>query len=277
MSKQKRFGGGWSDKKLRALRNYLHAWALVLKNTSFNKIYIDAFAGAGTQEIREDENGVAYRHGSPFIALETDPPFDEFYFIEKDTEKISELQEKISQSEHRNRRIHFLNGDANDELQSLCTKIDWRGSRAVAFLDPFALHVEWPTLQAIAATQAVDLWLLFSAMAANRMMPRSGKPDPAWSSKLDLTFGSHEWSEEFYRSEPDLFEEQTVKNERPFEIMSHFVTARLATEFEAVHDKPLILKTESNTPLFLFCFACGNPNGAKRALPIANHIIKNEN
>lgn len=90
------FGGHWSDRKLQALESYLNAYRTALKNTPFRFVYIDAFAGAGSRPIpqpdsedyalfvdedRTDENS-SYRHGSPLIALKTDPPFHEFIFIE---------------------------------------------------------------------------------------------------------------------------------------------------------------------------------------------------
>lgn len=277
MSAQKKFGGDWSDKKLLALREYLSSWALVLKNSDFKKVYIDAFAGAGIQEIEDNAEQSAYRHGSPFIALETRPHFNEFVFIEKNQGKLDELRAHIESSAHCNRTIHYRVGDANAELTKICREFDAVGSRAVAFLDPFALQVDWSTIQALAKTKAIDVWLLFSAMAANRMMTRNGRLNPGWKEKLDRTFGCSDWPDEFYRTEEDLFGPQTVKNEKPYEIMSQFVTKRLATEFEAANETPLILKNSSNTPIFLFCFACGNPAGAGPARRIANHIIQNKN
>ena len=41
------FGGPWTVEKLDALRAYLNGYAQALKKQSFNRLYIDAFAGAG--------------------------------------------------------------------------------------------------------------------------------------------------------------------------------------------------------------------------------------
>ena len=51
--------------------------------------------------------------------------------------------------------------DANAALKTLCGRYQWRSERAVLFLDPFGMHVEWSTLEAIAKTGAVDVWYLF--------------------------------------------------------------------------------------------------------------------
>ncbi len=273
MSSQQKFGGEWSERILSALRKYLQSYRLVLKNTPFTTVYIDAFAGAGTEA--EDSEMIEYRKGSPLIALETDPQFHRFIFIEKDGKKLEQLRETVARKGFGNRSISYLQGDANEELFRI-TQENWGKQRAVAFLDPFALHVEWSTIQAIARTKAIDMWLLFPAMAVNRMLPKSGVIDEAWRKRLNLTFGAGNWESVFYeKEEPDLFgHEKIKKTTEPFEILSNFVTDRLKQEFTAVHDKPLILKTPSGTPLFLLCFACGNKNGAKPALRIANHIIK---
>ena len=42
-----RFGGAWTDDKLKVLEGYLSAYTTALKNTSLRKGYIDAFAGKG--------------------------------------------------------------------------------------------------------------------------------------------------------------------------------------------------------------------------------------
>src|SRR5437016_2140181 len=40
-----------------------------------------------------------------------------------------------------------------------------------------------------------------------------------------------------------------------------------------VSDKPRVLANSSNIPLYLLCFAAGNPAGAPVALKIANHLL----
>jgi len=275
MKEPERFGGEWSDTKLAALKGYLAAYMRILSKHSFRTAYIDAFAGGGTQE--EKDGMVRYRHGSPLIALETEPPFDSFIFIDKDPAKLDRLKGEVVAAGHQDRKIEYRAGDANDELQALCEK-RWNSHRAVAFLDPFALHVRWDTLKAIAKTEAIDLWLLFPAMAVNRMLARSGDIDEAWQQKLDETFGVDSWNEVFYgKEDPDLFgHEKVFKKPEPFDVLSKFVTLRLKEEFAGANDQPLILRNTTGSPLFLLCFACGNPKAVKPALNIANWIIKNQ-
>lgn len=53
-------------------------------------------------------------------------------------------------------RIDIQQGDANEKIQALCAK-SWRSRRAVLFLDPYGMQVEWQTIEAIARTKAIGL------------------------------------------------------------------------------------------------------------------------
>ena len=286
----KSFGGKWSDEKLGALKEYLHAYTTALKNTPFKLGYIDAFAGAGTREVNQGQDegwldeqlasdDAKYRHGSPLIALDNVPAFDSFIFIERDASSLERLKEEVvAHKPALVAKTKFLHGDANIHLQGLAAK-EWKAHRAVAFLDPFALHVTWETIEKIAKTQAIDMWLLFPAMAVNRMLPKSGEIPETWAAKLTQTFGDEGWRDVFYqKATADLFgDEQLTKVARFFDRLSDYVTHRLKTVFAGVHAKPLILRNSAKAPLFLLCFACGNPGAVKIATGIAQHIINKKN
>lgn len=295
LQKPQSFGGNWSDRKLKALAEYLHSYTTALKKTSFRLVYIDAFAGAGLRPVPRkesddyllfsDEEGTkenpTYRHGSPLIALKNQPPFHEFIFVERDVDSITKLKSEVaSMSETKGKAVQFIQGDANEKLLGI-TRSDWRSRRAVAFLDPFALDVHWRTIEAIAKTQAIDMWLLFPAMAVNRMLPRNGEIPSAWENRLNRLFGEEDWKRVFYQQpmDTDMFGElfPTSKTHRIFEDLSAYVTQRLSTVFEKAHQSPLVLKNSTGSPLFLLCFASGNPRGARIAIDIAQHIINKSN
>jgi len=285
------FGGGWSDKKLDVLADYLQAYTTAMKKQPFELLYIDAFAGAGralVEEQREDslfdnseiESDATYRHGSPLQAIRNDPPFQRFIFIDRNEESMATLRLQCEQTDAaKSGRISYITGDANTELLKIAkSDLLKRGKRAVAFLDPYALHVTWDTIKAIAETKAIDMWLLFPAMAVNRMLPRSGIVPPVWADKLTETFGDDEWRSVFFRTETaDLFGmETTSKTPEPFQKLSEYVTSRLRSVFAGVVDTPLLLRNSGNAPLFLLCFGSGHPTGAVIAKRIANHIIRKQ-
>jgi hypothetical protein len=59
-----------------------------------------------------------------------------------------------------------------------------------------------------------------------------------------------------------------------FDVIGQFFLARLRLIFAAVAKAPLVLNNSKNSPLFLLCFAVGNPKTADLALRIADHILK---
>lgn len=147
----------------------------------------------------------------------------------------------------------------------------------MVFLDPFALQVNWCTIEAIAATKAIDMWLLFPAMAVNRMLPKKGVVPNSWEIRLNNLFGEADWKAFFYRKpvDKDLFGDHFPESKIPdiFQNLSDYVTNRLSSVFHKVHEKPLLLKNRTGSPLFLLCFASGNPKGSPIAIRIAQYII----
>ena len=81
------------------------------------------------------------------VALQVQPRFQKYILIEKDENRFAELQKlKV---EFPSDDIELVQSDANEYLNDLCVK-DWRRHRAVLFLDPYGMEVEWQTVTAIA-------------------------------------------------------------------------------------------------------------------------------
>lgn len=284
------FGGDWTSTKLAIIGDYLSRYTTALKDQPFTKAYIDAFAGTGYRaEAGSDDGALVFPaladegprrllDGSARIALKTEPRFDKYIFIEKDAARCEQLEALKGEFPDLAPDIDVQLGDANDRLQTLCSK-EWRSRRAVLFLDPYGLGVKWSTIEAIARTHAIDLWLLFPlGMGVNRMLPKSGKVPDAWRKRLDELLGTTEWFTEFYRrqSRKNLFgeiEEETVKT-ATMETIGRWFVRRLASVFPGVAQQPAVLSNSTNCPLYLLCFAASNERGATVALRIANAILR---
>lgn len=155
------FGGSWTEQKLDILRKYLNAYTVALKNKKFECIYIDAFAGTGycgkgaaqNSELNLDfaelrnETVQEYITGSARIALETEPPFQQYIYIDLDNDKCARLEELKNVYPSKASRISIINEDANSYIQRYVSSTDWRGRRAVMFLDPFGMQVSWNTIR----------------------------------------------------------------------------------------------------------------------------------
>lgn len=292
-----RFGGDWTTAKLDVLAKYLASYTTALKDKPskerpFRKGYIDAFAGTGYREARREDASAessqalllpdlaeqepqALLDGSARLALKVEPRFDRYVFIERSARRCEQLELLKAEFPDLAQDIHIRQGDANAELQSLCKK-DWRSHRAVLFLDPYGMQVEWATIEAVAATRAIDLWLLFPlGIGVNRLLTRSGDIPETWRRRLNLLLGNEQWYDEFYRVEREqtLFgaEEHIVK--ATTETIGRYFNERLKSLFPAVAPEPRVLRNAGGCPLYLLCFAAGNENGASIALRIANHLL----
>jgi three-Cys-motif partner protein len=287
------FGGDWTTQKLQILCKYLTAYATIMKKQRFRFAYIDAFAGTGYRKKKESEVSATlvfpglkksdardYLDGSARIALQVQPAFDKYIFIEIKPKRYRELARLRDDFPNLADRIELINADCNSWLQERCLRYSWQKHRAVLFLDPFGMQVEWETIRAIARTQAMDVLILFPlGVAVNRLLQKDGEVKPAWRASLDRLFGTPNWYEAFYRvsSEKDLFKvNRLVKKEAAFSSISRFYIDRLKTVFPpggvAKSARPLV--NSKGNPLYQLCFAAANPKGAAIAVRIAESILK---
>lgn len=286
-----RFGGDWTSSKLTIIGEYLSAYTTALKNQRFKTAYIDAFAGSGYRTLREHDDGAATSalflpedapqallDGSARIALKTDPRFDKYIFIEKNADRCAALETLKTEFPALAAGIDVRRGEANEQIQALCAKRGWSSRRAVLFLDPYGTQVEWKTIEAVAATRAIDLWILFPlGIGVNRLLTRSGEIPPSWRRRLDLLLGTDQWYDAFYKVEhvPTLFDAPEKKVQKATtETIGRFFNDRLRGVFADVAPEPRVLFNSANCPLYLLCFAVGNENGAPIALRIANHLLR---
>jgi len=142
------------------------------------------------------------------------------------------------------------------------------------------MQVTWETVEAIAGTKAIDLWYLFPlGVAVNRLLKKDGEINEAIKGSLDRLFGVTDWYHAFYSvtRESDLFGERSVtKKVAGFDVIGDFFVNRLRKVFAGVADNPLSLLNSKRNPLYLLCFASGNPTGAKTAVKIAQDILGRE-
>ena len=146
------------------------------------------------------------------------------------------------------------------------------------FLDPYGMAVKWKTIEAIANTQAIDLWILFPlGMAVNRLLRNDAQIDRTIQNTLNEFFGTEDWFDEFYKNDelPSLFGPLSgQKKIADFNSIEAYFIKRLESVFTKVAKNPLRLYNSRNNPLYLLCFAAGNPKGASTAVKIAQDILK---
>lgn len=289
------FGGDWTERKLDALGQYLRAYAKVLSKQSFQRVYLDAFAGTGYREQRVhpqldyadifadvddlvQQEPQQFLDGSARIALKIEPAFHRYIFIDLSPSSAAELVKLKEEFPQLAGAIDVRRGDANAAIQEICASWDRAGSRGVLFLDPFGMQVDWATIKAVGQTKSIDVWILFP-FAVNRVLTRFPQDiPPAWRKRLDAMFGSNDWLKKFYRERTidDIFSgsETVVEKALTLAGLGAYYMERLQTVFPIVAPNPCILRNTRNSPLFQLFFAAANPGkGGAIALKIAQHIL----
>jgi len=307
--RHERWGGSWTEQKLAALEKYIHAYLTIMHGNEdarwFTKIYLDGFAGSGKRYTRkvktkkptqqeqelipevstevEREELREYMEGSALRVLraEKPAPFDRYIFIDIDPKETQKLKQQLS-TQFPNRNIEVVTQDANTYIQNWCSQMGAL-DRAVVFLDPFGLQVEWKTIQAIAETGKIDCWLLIPlGVGLLRMLPHNNMISEQNQQILTRFFGTEEWQERFYQRSEALvlpFEEDVFRQDEYYRVdksqIAQFIIERLRLVFpsEGVIKEPLVLRNSKNNPIYLFAFAAANPKGAPTAVKIAGDII----
>lgn len=282
------FGGVWTQQKLKSLEKYLGPtpplWQSSrsdlpistplpepdILNPRVIKTRFPELFEAETQE---------YLDGSARIALKIEPRFHKYIFIEQNPRRAAKLRNIRNDFPDKAKDIEIVNADANAYLADRCENHSWKGHRAVLFLDPFGMEVDWATIESIANTKAIDLWVLFPlGVGVIRLLRKDARIDETARAKLTRFFGTEEWFELFYRKEnlPLLNGAETVlKKEIDLEGITKFFVKRLKSIFPHVLDPPLELKNSKNNPIYLLAFAAGNEKGGAIAVKIAKHIVSN--
>ena len=282
------FGGVSTDLKLSVVGEYLSAFTTALRPTFSELWYIDAFAGTGERTVvipgraadmlgPQVEERIERRRGSAKIAIDVIPAFDRLVFMEKRPRHCAALHEL--RASHPKRFIDVVEGDANEAIVSFIKRHNWAGTRAVMFLDPYGMAVEWRTLEAIRATEAIDVWYLVSLAGLFRQATRNAEnPDESKRNALTRMIGTSNWETAWYQrfQHTDLLGEVDDVHARTVEVddMEKYFGERLRGLFPKVLT-PLRLNDDRGIPQFALFFAISNPapKAISLATKIANHIL----
>lgn len=289
------FGGHHTELKLSVVGAYLRAYTRALRKIFGQLWYVDAFAGTGSRIVKHRAlpqtlfgdppvpERIERLRGSAQIAIDARPSFDRLIFIEKKKSFAAALRKLKAQ--HPDRNIVVIRGDANEAIQKLIRETSWSKKRAVLFLDPYGMDVDWQTLRVIAGTKAIDVWYLFSLSGFYRQATvRLSKVDNSKRAALNRILGSTTWENDLYPRRPkmrtlmgDLRELPRTRNKN-VRALEAYMKERLETIFGAVLD-PLRLpkgKGAQRYSLFL-CISSDNPKAIEVATRIGRHILNTGN
>jgi three-Cys-motif partner protein len=276
--KERRWGGEHTFIKAQLISDYVSTYGTALKEKGFETAYVDAFAGSGWNEIKSGarEEGVAIR------VLKARYPLHRYVFGDLDPSALAAL--KVDVERLRAARAEeglatptplYVLGDANQLVQSEC---DWVAAdpnrRMVMFLDPFGMQVSRASIEKIASTRRIDLWVLYPiGQALIRLMAKGGDIPSGRVQALDDHLGP-DWRSKFY-AQPGLFGPQPGRDATIQEV-AEFVQATFASTCgPGTHPRGLPLIRKGGLAFWLG-FACTNPapQAIALALKFANELIR---
>jgi three-Cys-motif partner protein len=261
-----RSSGKYAKKKLYYLQKYIATFEKSMRDKPWRKRnFVDLFSGPGKCAIRNSRDIIL---GSPLLALTTEHPFTDYYFVDLNAENIDALKIRSEATEIPIERIHSFVGDANEKVLDITTEIQnidneyrpgiW-SSLNLAFLDPEGFELQWNTVVNIAQINKMDLIIHYSQQGVKRMA------DIALKSKketaIDKFFGDLEWRKIYASCKDD-----PTGIHRP---LIDYYKSKLKDlgyieikDSEEIWTEPL-MKNKNNAPLYRLLFASKNPLGVK--------------
>ena len=251
--------GYWSEIKLDIVRKYAAAYSTIISRQTkarFHHIYIDAFAGAGLHISRTTKG---YVKGSPLNALEVDPPFSEYHFIDLRPQKTESLRKIVGDRKN----VYIYQGDCNEILLAkIFERVRYEDfRRGLCFLDPYGLDLKWEVTQTAGEMKSLEIFLNFPIMDINRNVLRRdpGKVDRREVERLNAYWGDESWREAAYDSLP-LFDE--IQEKASNEAIAQALRKRLIEEarFKYVPN-PIPMRNRQNSIVYYLFFATQNRTG----------------
>lgn len=270
--------GKWSEEKLDLLAKYLKAYSVIMDNQKKTWLrayyYIDAFAGSVRPRAKEDEQ--RYIDGSPLRALQTNPQFDGYWFVDVSPRRVNRVQELCSQFPEY--AINVRQGNCNEVLcNEIIPQISYSSKRrAFVFLDPYGLQVNWQTVKELAHTRTCDVFVNFSVMGVTRLLPRDQNPEPEVIEQLSQVMGSTDWITQIYRKTPatqlDIFGNSAEPMLSRDTIQAEWLASLYAKQLQSLFphvSRPVLMRNSTNSVLYALCLASHN----KTATKITNDIF----
>lgn len=289
------FGDRHTVQKLETVERYLKTYTTALKFQAFELLYVDACAGSGSsvpkaafevsssnQTLLEgfppavvDTDGIIV--GSAIRALGVNPPFHRYLLNDVKQSNVNALRRSISEDfPHLSGRVDLTRLDANQMLRDICASFDWKRTRAVVFLDPFGLQINYETLELLGRTKAVDLWYLVPVFAMYRQVSGNGQINADGGPRVDAALGTSAWRDVAVVEETstDLFNQPQFRSKRAVDIawFEKVAKERLSDAFGGRVLEETLPLGRNGIQEFSLMFAWANPS--QKAADLAATLAK---
>lgn len=263
--------GYWSELKLEIIQSYAQRYSTILSrqtNPRLKHVYIDGFSGAGKHISKTTGEVVP---GSPLNAVNLDPPFEEYYLVDLDGDKVEHLRSLVG--DHGN--VHVLEGDCNELLlQQVFPNVLWENyRRGLCLLDPYSLQLDWEVMAEAGRMKSIEIFLNFPIYDMNRnvLWRDSEGSSPKQRARMTRFWGDESWTQVVYKpaSQLNLFGEPETEKQTNDAVVEAFRT-RLKEVAGFKHVPPPIpMRNTTGAVVYYLFFASHNPVARK----IVSHIF----
>lgn len=251
----------WTEHKLEILSSYLREFVVASKRAR-TTVYLDLFAGGIDNISRGQGQRIA---GSPWRALDVDPPLSILRFFEQPA-KAEALRQELTRY-YPSRDIEVHGGDCNDTLTAVLRDlrpVNW--APTFAFIDQQSTELHWETLRQLAQHKRADkwkveLWLLF----AGGLLPRglasqddTGLRNAAFADSVSEMFGTQQWLEMQQARDAGALTPAQLRDE-----LCNLMRWRLENELGYRWTQVFPVVNTGGTPIYDMIFATDHPAGHK--------------
>lgn len=254
--------GAWTEIKLEIIKKYATAYSRILSSRtspSFYHVYVDGFAGAGEHWSKKTGEVVP---GSPRIALEVEPPFREYHFIDLKGMRVEALRRIAAGRED----VYVYEADANEVLlEKIFPRVRFdEFRRALCLLDPYGMDLDWRVLEAAGHARSIEVFVNFPiGTAINRnVLRRDAQVDPVQAEHMTRVWGDESWRDVAYGPprQPDLFGGDDQIEKRGNEQVAEAFRRRLVEVAGFAHvAEPIPMMSTKGNVLYYLYFASQQP------------------
>lgn len=250
--------GNWSVIKLDIIRKYAKAYSTILtaqQTPKFHHVYIDAFAGAGVHVKKGTGEEIL---GSPQIAVNTDPPFREYHFIDLNGQKAAHLRELF----HERPNVTVYEGDCNSlMLNQVLPRVQFENyRRGLCLLDPYGLHLNWEVICQAGQMKTLDVFLNFPITDMNRNVFWENPDGVAEADilRMNAFWGDESWRRAAYKPMPTLFGDVDEKTDNKTVVKAFRERLRKVAGFSNVPE-PMPMRNSRGAVVYYLFFASAKP------------------